>query len=188
MDKSGIMGRKLKYHEQRLLKKTNLLQWKRESNVHIGDIMAKYALEAPHEYYQYSKLVGQITHLTNELRQMDAGDKVRIDTTRALVDRLYKLGVIDTKDLSVCENISVSSICRRRLPVVMVQLKFCSRVEDADKFVRQGHVRVGPGVVTNPSMLVSREMQDFISWARGSKIQQHVAQYREDFDDFDINN
>jgi hypothetical protein len=34
------MGRKLKYHEQKLLKRTNLFHWKKENNLRIGAVMS----------------------------------------------------------------------------------------------------------------------------------------------------
>ena len=31
-------------------------------------------------------------------------------------------------------------------------------------FVEQGQVRVGPNVVTDPAFLVTRDMEDFVTW------------------------
>jgi U3 small nucleolar ribonucleoprotein protein IMP3 len=99
---------------------------------------------------------------------------------------LYGLGIIETPTLADCEKITVASICRRRFPVVLTQLKFCEKVAEADKYVRQGHLRIGPDVVTNPATIVTKEMEDFIGWAHGSKIQRHVREYNQDRDDFDV--
>jgi U3 small nucleolar ribonucleoprotein protein IMP3 len=179
------MGRKLKYHEQKLLKRTNLFHWKKENNIRIGEVMSRYALEKSEEYHEYNRLVGQIQHFTNHLRQMNPDDRVRMDLTRQLVDRLHHLGILETASLSECEKLTVAAVCRRRLPVVLVQLKFCEKVSQADKYVRQGHVRIGPDVVTDPATLVTKEMEDFIGWAHGSKIREHVKKYNDDVDDFD---
>jgi hypothetical protein len=67
------------------------------------------------------------------------------------------MGLIPTKwDLALCNEVSASSFCRRRLPVVMVRSKMCGSVRMATKFVQQGHVRVGPEVVKDPALLVTR--------------------------------
>ncbi|EAY12821.1 S4 domain containing protein [Trichomonas vaginalis G3] len=179
------MGRKLKYHEQKLLKKTNLYHWKGENNLRSGQVVGIYCLDNSEEYHQYNRLVGKIQRFTNTLRQMGPEDKVRIDLTKQFVDRVYKLGIIETPQLSECEKINVVAICKRRLPVIMVNLKFCQRISEADKLVRQGHVRIGPDVVTNPATLVSKEMEDYINWAHGSKIEAHVKKFNQQYDDFD---
>lgn len=180
------MGRKLKFHEQKLLKKTNLFHWKKENNIRVGEVMGRYGLHNSDEYQNYNRFIGKIQRLTNMLRQMNPDDKIRIDITKKLVDRAYALGIIDAPVLSECENLTVASVCRRRLPVVLTSLKFCEKVSEADKYVQQGNVRVGPDVITNPAMLVTREMEDFVGWAHGSKIQAHVKKYNDQLDDFDL--
>ena len=180
------MGRKLKFHEQKLLRKTNLYSWKHDDNQRVGMVVSRYGLSGSDEYNRYNRLVMKIQKFTNTLRQMPPEDKVRIDLTREFVDRVYKLGFIESPLLSECENISASSVCKRRRPVVLCQLKFCQRVSDADRYVRQGHIRIGPDVVTNPATIVSKEQEDFIAWAHESKIRQHVAEYNEQRDDYEL--
>ncbi len=48
------------------------------------------------------------------------------------------MGLISSKKLSDCEKITVSSFCRRRLPVVLVRLKFAETLKEAVTFVEQG--------------------------------------------------
>jgi U3 small nucleolar ribonucleoprotein protein IMP3 len=67
------------------------------------------------------------------------------------------MGLIPTKwDLALCNEVTASSFCRRRLPVVMVRSKMCASVQMATKFVQQGHVRIGPEVVKDPAFLITR--------------------------------
>ncbi|GMI24474.1 hypothetical protein TeGR_g12040, partial [Tetraparma gracilis] len=79
-----------------------------------------------------------------------------------------------------------SAFCRRRLPVVMVRLKLAESVREAVALVEQGHVRVGPSAVADPAFLVSRNLEDFVTWVDGSKIKRTVAQYNGKLDDFDL--
>ena len=56
----------------------------------------------------------------------------------------------------------------------------------AVRFVEQGHVRVGTEVVTDPAFLVTRDMEDFVTWVDGSKVRRNILRYREGVDDFDL--
>ena len=59
-------------------------------------------------------------------------------------------------------------------------------VQVANRFVEQGHVRVGTEVVTDPAYLVGRSREDFVTWVAGSKVRKGILRYREKLDDFDL--
>ncbi len=104
-----------------------------------------------------------------------------------LVQKLANLGVVDGGgSLMKAERVTVSAFCRRRLPVVMVRLKMAETLKEAVTFVEQGHVRVGPTVVNDPASLITRTLEDFVTWAQGSKIRRTIAQYRDEVDDFEL--
>lgn len=68
----------------------------------------------------------------------------------------------------------------------MTRLRMAETVQAAGKFVEQGHVRVGTEVVTDGAFLVSRAMEDFVTWVEGSKVKRGILRYREKLDDFDL--
>ncbi|XP_030829421.1 U3 small nucleolar ribonucleoprotein protein IMP3 [Strongylocentrotus purpuratus] len=104
-----------------------------------------------------------------------------------MLKKLYNMGIVPTKqNLALCDNVSASSFCRRRLPVVMVKIKMAETVESAVKFVQHGHIRVGPELVLDPAFLVTRSMEDFVTWTDTSKIKKHIVEYNEERDDFDL--
>ncbi len=162
--------RDLKYHEQKLLKKVNFLQWKSDQNIREIKIMRRYHVQSRDDYIKYNKMVGNITSLTNKLKELphdvsvfpilkpewfinrnslfifpfSKQDPVRIKISDGLLVKLFNMGVLPTKkSLTQCEKLSVSAFCRRRLPVVLVRLKFCETMREAVTFVEQGHIRVG---------------------------------------------
>jgi U3 small nucleolar ribonucleoprotein protein IMP3 len=45
---------------------------------------------------------------------------------------------------------------------------------------------VGSEVVTDPAYLVTRNMEDFVTWVDSSKIKRNIMRYRENLDDFDL--
>ena len=53
-------------------------------------------------------------------------------------------------------------------------------------YIEQGHVRVGTDVVTDPAFLVTRNMEDFVTWVDSSKIKRNIAKYKGVVDDFDL--
>lgn len=59
-------------------------------------------------------------------------------------------------------------------------------ISQAIKFIEQGHVRVGTEVITDPAFLVTRNMEDFVTWVDSSKIKRKIMQYREKLDDFEL--
>lgn len=149
----------------------------------------RYHLRDTEEYHKYTKIVGEIKHLAHLLQQMPTDDPVRLQRTDDLLTKLYDLGFITMKNgLGDCTKVTVSAICRRRLPVVMVRMKFAENLTEATSLIEQGHVRVGPTQVKDPAMLVTRSMEDFITWVDTSKIKRKVSQFNDEVDDFDLLN
>lgn len=181
--------RKLKFHEKKLLKKVNFLEWKREGGHREPNVMRRYLITGRDDYKKYSSLCRMVQKLVNILKQIDPRDPYRIEMTDALLEKLYNMGVITTrKSLAVCENLSVSSFCRRRLSTILVRLKFAEHMREAVTYIEQGHIRVGPDTVIDPAFLVTRNMEDFITWVDTSKIRRKVLEYNEKLDDYDAMN
>ncbi|SCZ97860.1 BZ3500_MvSof-1268-A1-R1_Chr7-3g09618 [Microbotryum saponariae] len=105
--------------------------------------------------------------------------------------------------------VTVGALCRRRLAVVLVRLKMAETVKlvsgflfsypliclltllvcdavQAVTYIEQGHVRVGPDPITDPAFLVTRNMEDFVTWVDTSKLKRHVQKYNDELDDFDL--
>jgi U3 small nucleolar ribonucleoprotein protein IMP3 len=135
--------------------------------------------------------VGQCKKLVHQLSLLDPSDPYRLLHEQRLLDKLYAVGVINsTSQVSEIENkLSVSAFCRRRIAVVMARLKMCETVSAGVKFVEQGHVRVGPEVITDPAYLVprfflttmditdGRNLEDFVTWVDSSKIKRNIMKY-----------
>ncbi|KAI5661276.1 hypothetical protein M9H77_20599 [Catharanthus roseus] len=181
--------RKLKFHEQKLLKKVNFLNWKREGGHRENDVMRRYHVTGRDDYKKYSKLCRMVQKLVNILKQMNHSDPYRIEMTNSLLEKLYNMGVIPSqKSLALCDRLSVSSFCRRRLSTILVQLKFAEHLKEAVTYIEQGHIRVGPETVTDPAFLVTRNMEDFVTWVDSSKIKRKVLEYNDKLDDYDALN
>ncbi|KAL7268338.1 U3 small nucleolar ribonucleoprotein imp3 [Rhizina undulata] len=182
------MVRKLKHHEQKLLRKVDFLEWKSDQNHRDHEIMRRYHIQDASTYHKYNKICGSIRALAHRVALLDPKDPFRRKHEDLLLEKLYGMGVLQQKTkLSDVENkVTVAAFCRRRLGVVMTRLKMCETVSAAVKFIEQGHVRVGPEVITDPAYLVTRNMEDFVTWVDSSKIKRNIMKYRDQVDDFDL--
>jgi U3 small nucleolar ribonucleoprotein protein IMP3 len=179
--------RQLKHHEQKLLKRVDLLTWKREANLREIKVLRRYHIQDREDYVRYNRLAGLVTALVAKLRQLPPDNARRVATTQALLDKLFRLGLIDAaSSLAKAEHLPASAFCRRRLPVVLVRLKMAETMRQAVAFVEQGHVRVGPDCVTDPALLVPRSVEDFVTWVDSSKIKRSVSKYNDKLDDYEL--
>ncbi|KAE9403092.1 alpha-L RNA-binding motif-containing protein [Gymnopus androsaceus JB14] len=164
------MVRKLKYHEQKLLKKVDFLNWKEDANLREIKVMRRYHVQNREDYHKYAQ------------------DPFRARMEAALLGKLFDMGVLnsDGRVSDVVEKVTVSAFCRRRLAVVMCMSKMAESVSAATKFIEQGHVRVGPDTITDPAYLVTRRMEDFITWVDTSKLKRTIMSYNDELDDYDL--
>jgi U3 small nucleolar ribonucleoprotein protein IMP3 len=88
------------------------------------------------------------------------------------------MGLIPTKEsLEMASKVSASRFCRRRLPLVMIRNKMAQTLQSAVKFIEQGHVRCGPERITDPAFLVSRKLEDYVTWTDTSAIKRQIQDY-----------
>ncbi|XP_071540723.1 U3 small nucleolar ribonucleoprotein protein IMP3 [Panulirus ornatus] len=181
--------RKLKYAEHKLLKHTDFLNWKVDNNLHEVKIMRKYMIQKREDYTLYNKMSRETRDLANMIKNLDPKDPFRVEASGKLLEKLYTMGLIPTKwNLQLCNKVSASSFCRRRLPCVMVRNKMAPDLRSAVTFIEQGHVRVGVEAVKDPAFLVTRPLEDYVTWVDTSAIRKHVKQYNEERDDYDLSN
>lgn len=182
------MVRRLRYPEQKLLRRLSLVSWEAASGVAEVRALRRYRLGRREDWARYKALARAVRGLARRLRDLGpSSDAFRARCASALLDKLYGLGVLSSRrSLALCEKVSAASFCRRRLPCVLLKLRMAQDLRHAVTFVEQGHVRVGPEVVTDPALLIPRAVEDFITWADGSRLRQKVLDYNQERDDFDL--
>ncbi len=179
--------RQLKHHEKKLLRKVDLFSWKKEDNLRVAKILRRYHIQNREDYTSYTRIVGMVTKLSAKLKTLKPDDAFRVAMTDQLLIKLSDLGLIhQATSLKQAEDLTASTICRRRLPVIMVRLKMAETMKTAVTFVEQGQVRVGPHVVTDPAFLVTKSMEDYVTWVDTSKVRRTVQKYNDKLDDFDL--
>lgn len=68
---------------------------------------------------------------------------------------------------------------------MMTRLGMARTVGMARGLVRAGHVRVGSEVVDDEGVLVTRGMEDWVTWVEGSRVKRAVERYKGEGDDFE---
>ncbi|KAJ3737708.1 alpha-L RNA-binding motif-containing protein [Lentinula guzmanii] len=176
------MVRKLKHHERKLLKKVDFLNWKQDSNLRQIKVMRRYHIQNREDYQKYNTLIGHLQTLITHLSHLPPLSPFRTHLESQILSKLYDVGVLPSSSPSSpssdVRKLTVSAFCRRRLGVVIVG--------SATRFVEQGHVRVGTEVVRDPAYLVTRRMEDFVTWVDTSKLKRTVMRYNDELDDFDL--
>uniref|UniRef100_A0A671Q8Y0 U3 small nucleolar ribonucleoprotein protein IMP3-like n=1 Tax=Sinocyclocheilus anshuiensis TaxID=1608454 RepID=A0A671Q8Y0_9TELE len=170
------MVRKLKFHEQKLLKKVDFINWEVDNNLHEVKVLRKY-IEKREDYTKYNKLSRNIRVLAQKIRDLDEKDGFRAQSTCVSLCCRYSVGLIPTKqNLSLTNEVCASAFCRRRLPTIMLKLRMAQNLKTAITFIEQG-------LIVQCSY---RSLEDFVTWVDSSKIKQHVMNYNEERDDFDL--
>ncbi|CAD6186260.1 unnamed protein product [Caenorhabditis auriculariae] len=185
------MVRKLKMHEQKLLKKTDFMQWEVDQQGRQGEMLRKFHVTKREHYALYNRLAAEVRAIAELIKNLPPGDLKKNEFTKQLLDRFYAAGVIPTADglerlSKKIFSVSGASFARRRLPVVMKNSGMVDSVKTASDLVEQGHVRVGTKLVTDPAFMVTRLHEDTVTWTNASKIKRHVLDYNNTRDDFDL--
>lgn len=156
--------------------------------------------------FRYNKLSREIRELAERIAKLDASEPFKTEATTMLLNKLHSMGVSnDQLTLETAAKISASHFCRRRLPVIMVKreyhplistsfsynhfplaVRMSEHLKAATDLIEHGHVRVGPEMIKDPAFLVSRNLEDFVTWVDGSKIKEHVLRYNDMRDDFQM--
>ncbi|KIK45288.1 hypothetical protein CY34DRAFT_801784 [Suillus luteus UH-Slu-Lm8-n1] len=182
------MVRKFKYHEQKLLKKVDFLNWKQDANIREIKVIRRYHIQDREHHRRYNNLCGASRSFAHRLSVLPAQDPFRTRMESQLLSKLYDMGVLNSQaKLSDVDNkLTVAAFCRRRLAVFMCMSKMAETVSAAAKFIEQGHVRVGPDTITDPAFLVTRHMEDFVTWVDTSKLKRTIMNYNDELDDYDL--
>ena len=82
------MVRKLRFHEKKLLKNVDFINWEVDKNLHEVTVMRKFFIQKREDYTKYNDLSRRIRDLARQIKELDANDPFRIEATRTLLDKL----------------------------------------------------------------------------------------------------
>ena len=180
--------RELKHYEKKLLKKTEFYDWKNISSLKKAQIVRKYRLKSRAQYAHYEKIVGFITRMGTLLKKLPEKSEFRQRILKQVLNKLFETGVLTGKEGTekTLEKVSVSRLVRRRLLVMLKSLKFVETLKEGETYIQQGHIMVGNEVVRDSDLLVSRQLEDHITWNDKSKIKRKIMRFNQKEDDFEL--
>lgn len=136
---------------------------------------------------RYAKLAHLVQQLVAKVRLLSYDSDIKTKVAKELLTFLHGLGVVEgTVSLEGCEKISVSAFCKRRLPHVLIKLKMAKHMNHAISLIEHGHIRIGMDLVTDPARLVTRDMEDLVTWSEGSKYKRAIQEFKDEQDDYDM--
>jgi len=155
--KNLAMVRKLKHHEQKLLRKVDFITYDSDNNHKDAAVIGRYAIQNPSDYEKYNRICGvrycfsktffqfsrltlltfqqNLRQLAHKLAALEPSDPVRQKHEELLLEKLWDMGILGTggggrgKLSEVERKVTVSAFARRRLPVVMTRLRMCETVQ-----------------------------------------------------------
>uniref|UniRef100_A0A8C4TGP9 IMP U3 small nucleolar ribonucleoprotein 3 n=1 Tax=Erpetoichthys calabaricus TaxID=27687 RepID=A0A8C4TGP9_ERPCA len=161
------MVRKLKFHETKLLKKVDFINWEVDNNLHELKVLRRYRIEKREDYTRYNKLSRNVRDLAVKIKDLNEKDPFRVTCTQQLLEKLYALGLIPTKQsLALTEKVTASSFCRRRLPSIMVKLRMAQNLKTAITFIEQGRILM---LAWRPSLRFSWFLSGHLPAGRGGR-------------------
>jgi U3 small nucleolar ribonucleoprotein protein IMP3 len=128
--------RKLKHHEQKLLKKVDFVNWKKDASVREIAVIRRYHIQDRDDYAKYNRIVGSVQKLISKLKTLKQDDEYRILKTEQLSNKLFEMGLTGKRQgLAICEKVTVTAFARRRLPIIMLKLKMAETTKDAVMYI-----------------------------------------------------
>lgn len=119
-------------------------------------LVGSYGLRNKKELWRAKTLLSEIRRRARKLLAIDPSE--RINDERALISKLYKLGILD-KDASLDDvlRLRVEDILERRLQSVVWRLDLAKTPHQARQMIIHRHITVNGRIITAPSYLVKRE-------------------------------
>ena len=103
------------------------------------------------------------SNLTSPLHVSRYSSPFSFQMTSRLLDKLYEMGLVNTQaSLVECDGLTASAFARRRLPVMLVRLKYAQDLRQAVTFVEHGVL--GEEVFQNDELIVFRRSHSH--WSR----------------------
>jgi U3 small nucleolar ribonucleoprotein protein IMP3 len=90
------MVRKLKHHEQKLLRKVDFNTYKSDGDHRDATIMRRYGLQRRDDYTKYNRLAGSLRQLAHRIAALEPNDEFRRRHEELLLSKLWDMGVLGT--------------------------------------------------------------------------------------------
>lgn len=141
--------------------------WIKERLQREIELVGKYGLKNKREVWRAETLARKLRHQARALLALPEDE--RAQAGRALLDRLYKMGLVE-KNATVDDilGLTASHILERRLQTIVYKKGLAKTIYQARQMIVHGHIAIAGRRVTSPGYLVSRDEEPLIDYAPGS--------------------
>ncbi len=139
--------------------------WKKEILMEELELVGRYGLRNKRELWIAKTLLRKIRASARRLLALPP--EIREKEEKALLQRLYRMGIIPSPDVSLDEvlNLTVESILERRLQTIVYKKGLAKSLYHARQLIVHGHIAIGGVRVTSPGHLVTREEEELVGYA-----------------------
>ncbi|GAB6147588.1 30S ribosomal protein S4 [Stetteria hydrogenophila] len=147
--------------------------WIKERLLKEMELVGRYGLKNKKELWKAATLARKFRHLARSLLALP--ESVRAEREKALLDRLYRMGLIDRNaTLDDVLGLTAEHILERRLQTIVYRKGLAKTIYQARQLIVHGHIAINGRRVTSPGYLVSREEEDLIDYAPGSPFKERA--------------
>lgn len=179
--------RKLRFHESRLLRKTNFLHYP-ITNDQEYKLISMYQIENRESLVKYRRIIGMVREIAHSLaahkQNKTDTNTVIDDLTRSLTTKLHSFGLIRKNSLLDAFKLRISDLCERRITTLLKRQNFTNSIKEGVKLVEQGHIMIGNKQIISTDTLVTAGMENFIKWKDGSKHKQCIDRFNDCLDEY----
>ena len=130
------------------------------------ELMKKYGLRRKREIWRAEAILRNFRRRAREL----AAKKDK-ETEKILLDKLYRLGLLEKNaTLDDVLSLTVEDILERRLQTMVFKKNLANTPKHARQLIVHGHIAVDGRRTIYPSFLVTRELEDKISFYKDSPL------------------
>jgi small subunit ribosomal protein S4 len=130
-------------------------------------LMGEYGLRSKRELWRAQTLLRKIRARARSLLALPPD--VRAKEEEALVNKLYRMGLLKSTTASLDDilSISIGDVLERRLQTIVFRKGFAKTIHMARQMIVHGHIAIAGRRVTSPGHLVSREEEELIGLYKG---------------------
>ncbi|MEZ0393953.1 MAG: 30S ribosomal protein S4 [Desulfurococcaceae archaeon] len=137
--------------------------WRKDVLEQEAKLMGLYGLRNKRELWKAATIVRKIRHRARALLAMSPD--VRAEEEKGLLERLYKLGLIDRgAKLDDVLSLKVENLLERRLQTVVYRKGLARTIYHARQLIVHGHIAVGGRRIRSPGYLVSRDEEPLVDY------------------------
>jgi len=142
--------------------------WKAERISEEGELCKKYGLKNKKEVWRAKSTIGRFRQQARLLLGL-SGEELEKEK-RELLDKLNKLGILETRSLDDVLALTVEDLLERRLQTLVYRKGMANTIRQARQLVVHGHVLVGDSIVNVPGYIVPKDKEENIKISERIKV------------------